>query len=176
MRIKILKTNKDAVIPTQARPGDYGYDVTAVSVEQIGDRTYKYDIGLAFEIHRAYDVERISAPTQYFVDGQYAGDTPAVTLNMSTSPLRLAIKAYARSSTFIKHGLILVNSVGIIDEGYRGSVSFIYYHLDESKPIYRAGDVIGQISLEAGLPMDLATAVYLNPTERGEGGYGSTDV
>ena len=49
MLVNIKKLHPDAVIPTYAKPGDAGMDVTAVSVE-ITEDYVEYDTKLAFEV------------------------------------------------------------------------------------------------------------------------------
>lgn len=49
MLVNIKKLDPKAVIPTYAKPGDAGMDVTAVSVE-ITEDYVEYDTGLAFEV------------------------------------------------------------------------------------------------------------------------------
>ena len=54
MKVKIKKTHKDAVIPSYAKEGDAGMDLTAVSREIDNDGNICYDIGLSFEIPEGY--------------------------------------------------------------------------------------------------------------------------
>lgn len=54
MNVKVKKLHKNAIIPFYAKDGDAGLDLTAVSVEQIGDNIFKYGFGLAFEIPKGY--------------------------------------------------------------------------------------------------------------------------
>lgn len=53
MEVKIKKLDSKAVIPTYAKPGDAGMDVTAVSVEY-GKNYIEYGTGLAFEVPEGY--------------------------------------------------------------------------------------------------------------------------
>lgn len=79
---------------------------------------------------------------------------------------------YPRSS-ITKKGLMLKNSVGIIDAGYRGEVMFRFHELD-NRNIYEVGDRVGQIIFQE-LPKILMKEVdELSDSERGEGGFGST--
>lgn len=59
MKIKIKKLNKNAVIPSYARLGDAGLDLTATSMHYVkdketGTRMVEYGTGLAFEIPQGY--------------------------------------------------------------------------------------------------------------------------
>ena len=81
---------------------------------------------------------------------------------------------YARSSVS-KRGIMLVNSVGVIDSGYRGNLMAAFYNTKKEAVTINAGDRIVQICLP-----NLATNFVvecvdkLEETERGEGGLGST--
>lgn len=83
-------------------------------------------------------------------------------------------KLYARSSV-LKTGLSLVNSVGIIDAGYKGTIKVYFYkHSNKCVP-YEVGDRIAQIMIQPLLDVELEEVPYLiYDSERGEGGFGST--
>lgn len=144
MKIKIKKLNPNAEIPSKACEGDFCYDVKAVSKEEIAPGVFCYGIGLAFEIER---------------DSTVRDDAV------------LCISARPRSSIY-KTGLILANCVGTIDEGYRGEVKFIFYHVMPEMPEYNIGDKIGQIHLDINLPIDFELVTELSDSERNEGGFG----
>ena len=70
---------------------------------------------------------------------------------------------------------MLVNSVGIIDSGYRGNLMASFYNTKDTEVIIKKGDRIVQIcmpSLEKNYIIDIQNA--LDSTARGEGGLGST--
>lgn len=59
VELKFTKLNEKAVIPSYAKPGDAGADLTAVSLQHLKDKEtgvefYEYDIGLAVEIPQGY--------------------------------------------------------------------------------------------------------------------------
>lgn len=54
MEVKVKKLHKDAVIPTYARLGDAGLDLTAIRIEVDDNRNYVYCTGLAIEIPQGY--------------------------------------------------------------------------------------------------------------------------
>ena len=66
----------------------------------------------------------------------------AVTKNTEPSPYYL----YARSSVS-KRGIILVNSVGIIDSGYRGPLLAAFYNTKKEPVTIESGDRIVQICM-----------------------------
>lgn len=53
MKVKIKKLHPNAVIPTYAKSGDAGMDLTVTSAF-LGDEHIKYSFGLAFEIPEGY--------------------------------------------------------------------------------------------------------------------------
>ena len=81
---------------------------------------------------------------------------------------------YARSSVS-KRGIMLVNSVGIIDSGYRGNLMAAFYNTKKEPVIINEGDRLVQICLPALSPEFKVQLVdKLDKTTRGEGGVGST--
>ncbi len=81
---------------------------------------------------------------------------------------------FARSSCS-KRGLSLCNGVGVIDADYRGELKVRYYAVSEFFGQWGIGDRIAQISF---LPIPLVKLIQtdsLKATDRGEGGFGSTD-
>ena len=86
---------------------------------------------------------------------------------------------FPRSSN-AKKELVLSNSVGVVDSGYRGEVTFKFKPTKEvntSNPIieiYDIGDRIGQLIILPYPKIEFEEADELSKSERGEGGYGST--
>lgn len=54
MDVKIVKLSQNAVVPSYAKEGDAGLDLTATSKEDLGDGLTKYGFGLALEIPKGY--------------------------------------------------------------------------------------------------------------------------
>jgi dUTP pyrophosphatase len=151
------KTHADAVAPAYATTGSAGIDLTAVTKEwkprQYNEEKnkwvggyYEYGTGLAFEIP--------------------AGHVGILVPRSSTSDTNLS----------------LANCVGIIDSDYRGEVKARYKEFNPSdrsghEGVYNVGDVVCQLVI---LPVHrIATfteVAALGTTERGEGGFGSTDA
>lgn len=115
-----------------------------------------------------------------YVSGNYTykkGDTVLVKLGVAMElPEGYEAHIYPRSSTFKHHGLILTNSVGIIDNSYNGDndewMAMFYAtqdgHLAE-------GSRVVQFRIYQNMPeTKLITVNSLNNTDRG--GYGSTGV
>jgi dUTP pyrophosphatase len=81
---------------------------------------------------------------------------------------------YARSSVS-KRGIMLVNSVGVIDSGYRGPLMAAFYNSTDNDVIIPSGDRLVQICMP-DLSYDFSVSLVdnLDETERGEGGLGSS--
>ena len=78
-------------------------------------------------------------------------------------------------SSIRKYELLLTNSVGIIDSGYRGEIQATFikeYGVDSLR--YKVGDRICQIMIIPHPTIEFEEVNELNNTERGEGGFGST--
>ena len=168
LEVKIKKLHKDAVIPKYETVGSAGMDLTAVSKEYDEYGNICYDTGLAFEI-----------------------------------PENHVGLIFPRSS-LSKKDLSLANHVGVIDADYRGSISFKFKptlcyadytpksdedYKENSDYItvpqitdndivhedYSIGDRIGQIIIVPYPKVSFVEVDELSETERGTGGFGSTD-
>ncbi len=86
---------------------------------------------------------------------------------------------FPRSSNS-KQDLLLANSVGVIDSGYRGEIIFKYKFIirnglkisEHSK--YDIGERIGQLVIVKLPKVNIIEVSELSTSERGEGGFGST--
>jgi dUTP pyrophosphatase len=82
---------------------------------------------------------------------------------------------HARSGRALKEGLALVNAPGLIDSGYRGEIKVIVVNLDPRSPIdIRRGDKVAQLVVQPVVTVDPVSVDELPPSDRGEGGFGST--
>lgn len=186
-KVSIKKLVPSAVIPSYAKYGDAGLDLTATSKEYSHElQSWVYGTGIAVAIPEGY-----------------------VGLIFPRSSIR-------------KTNLLLSNSVGVIDSGYRGEITFSFKRnltfensdmemllssfcsyisdaefaykdksqadalaLDikewkegvdgiEALPEYEIGDRVGQLII-IPIPFIVFDEVdELDETERGDGGYGST--
>lgn len=86
----------------------------------------------------------------------------------------IAAMVYARSGLAIKHGLGLLNGVGVIDSDYRGEICVgLHNQFGESYEI-APFERIAQLILTPIIIPDIEEAVELVESERGQGGFGST--
>ena len=82
---------------------------------------------------------------------------------------------YPRSS-ISKTPHTLANSVGVIDSGYRGEIKLRMRYVDEREDMeYSFGDKVGQLIIVPYPQVELEEIEELSTSERGEGGFGSTD-
>ena len=79
-----------------------------------------------------------------------------------------------RSGLALKHNLMLTNSPGTIDAGYRGEVGVIMFNAGSEPFPVRRGDRIAQMVITELPEVELALAEELSETGRGAGGFGST--
>lgn len=70
-------------------------------------------------------------------------------------------------------GLILANSVGVIDSGYRGEIKFRYKWIKDTAD-YNVGDRVGQLIILPYPTIEPEEVQELNSSERGEGNFGSS--
>lgn len=155
IEIKFKKEHPDAVLPTKTHESDAGFDVVAVSFSvglgsNLTDKeTYlEYDLGFSTEIPIGY--KGIIVPR----------------------------------SSISKYNLIMCNSPAQIDSSYRGTWKIRFKFLSEEQykdsisnleKIYKKGDKIAQIFFEPVLQVSFIETEELSVTERGIGGFGSTD-
>ena len=139
MKVNVKKLDSNAVLPTYAKHGDAGMDLTATSRSYDEHGNVVYGTSLAFEIPHGY-----------------------VGL------------LFPRSSN-TKKDLILGNSVGVIDSGYRGEVVLKFKPTAGKFSQYQVGDRIGQIIIMPYPQIEFNLVDELSTTDRGVGGFGSTD-
>ena len=78
-------------------------------------------------------------------------------------------------SSIRKYELVLSNSVGVIDSGYRGELQATFKKTNGLDSLaYKVGDRIAQIMIIPHPPIEFQEVDELSDTERGEGGFGST--
>lgn len=86
----------------------------------------------------------------------------------------LAAFVFARSGLAIKHGIGLLNGVGVIDSDYRGEICVgVINQLSESYEIM-PGERIAQLVIMPVSMLEPVEVQALDETERGAGGFGST--
>ena len=145
-----------------------------------------------FEVAKGWEDKGINLPvrkTKYSAgyDVEAAEDVTIPSFKKGTNPvlIKTGIKAYMqddevlmlynRSSNPKKKGLILANSVGVVDKDYYGNpdndglIMFAFYNIKEEDIEIKKGDIIGQGMFQKYLTTD-------DDNAEGEriGGFGST--
>ena len=150
-------------------------------------------MGRGFEIAKGFENKEINFPvrkTKYSegYDIEAAEDViiPSFKKGMKPTLVKTGLKAYMeddemlllynRSSNPGKKGLIVANSVGVVDKDYYGNpdndghIMFAFFNIKEEDIEIKKGDVIGQGIFQKYLIVDDDAA-----DGRREGGFGSTN-
>ena len=91
-------------------------------------------------------------------------------------PNDVVLKLYNRSSNPKKKGVMLANSVGIVDSDYYenpdndGEIGFMFYNFTDNVTIFEAGDKLGQGIFEKYYTISNESEI----TQERIGGFGST--
>ena len=145
-----------------------------------------------FEVAKGFEDKNINLPvrkTKYSAgyDIEAAEDTvvPSFKKGMNPTLVKTGLKAYMQDDEVLmlynrrsnpkKKGLILANSVGVIDKDYYGNVDndghimFAFYNIKDEDVVIKKGDAIGQGIFQKYL-------VTEDDNAQGErvGGFGST--
>ena len=155
MEIKIKKLKENAVIPSYAKDGDAGMDLTATSKWYDDNGNTCYGTGLAFEIPEGYFgllVPRSSnAKTDLrltnssgILDSCYRGEVMFKYRNDNYSKLDGGLQSH-----------LMMGDINFVNE-------------------YEVGDRIGQILILPYPEINFLEVDELSETERGEGSYGSS--
>ena len=147
-----------------------------------------------FEIAKGWEDKGINLPIRktthsagYDIEAAEDCVIPAFKAGMKPTLIKTGLKAYMeedemlclynRSSNPGKKGLILANSVGIVDSDYYGNedndghIMFAFFNIKDTDVEIKKGDAIGQAIFQKFLVVD-------NDTASGErkGGFGSTNI
>ncbi|MGP1543989.1 MAG: dUTP diphosphatase [Candidatus Fimenecus sp.] len=103
------------------------------------------------------------------------GDTAVISTGIAIEiPKGYAAYIFARSGLSIKHGITLLNAVGVIDSDYRGEIKVGVINLKKDTYEIKQGERIAQLVIMPVSLMPIKEVQYLSDTERGSGGFGST--
>lgn len=80
----------------------------------------------------------------------------------------------ARSGLAFKHGLSLVNGIGVIDRDYRGEIAVGIRNDGPADYTVTPGERIAQLMFMGYRTADFTVVSSLDETDRGTGGFGST--
>lgn len=171
--------NNKSIINEPAQNGDAGYDIVAVNEPRVVGSRYQGPYW-TYISHIEYD-------TGLRVEPEKNEENYSFYLNL-----------YPRSS-IMKTNLMLANSVGVIDSGYRGNIIVCFKYVIQPEDmkivegktfsggrskgiiscinpqrVYQKGDKIAQLIPQPHHSMTICRVDKLNDSQRGEGGFGST--
>lgn len=149
-------SKEDVEAPKYETEGAAGIDIRAYECILPNDKNNVYSIEDKIDL---YPSERILIKTGLFFE----------------IPKGYEAQVRPRSGLAWKHGITVLNTPGTVDEDYRGEIGVIL--LNTSKDIFtiRRGDRIAQIVFNKIEKADLVKVDKLSDTNRGEGGFGSTN-
>lgn len=134
-------------------------------------------------------VESNTRPPAYATDGS-AGMDLVVTEPYQLAPgeahlfktgIRMAIPSghvgliFARSGLSTKHGIVLTNGTGVIDSDYRGEILLSLRNTSDHWYEVLFEDRVAQMVIVPIPTISFEIVDALDPSVRGEGGFGSTD-
>ena len=170
-----------------ARPDGYARQPQrgALRVKRVGEHdlplpAYETDGAAALDLRACIDGQMVLEP----------GDCKLIPTGFAVAlPPGTALMLLPRSGLGHKHGIVLGNLVGLIDQDYRGQLMVsvwhrgaeVYWHheADRAEPAHDAiiihpGDRIAQALLVPILRPEIVEVDELDETARGAGGFGST--
>lgn len=191
LEVKIKKLVPEAIIPTYAKDGDMGMDVTATSVEYDKELDcFVYHTGLAFELPKGYGMlifpRSSNRKTNCYManhvgilDSGYRGE---LLLCFKYKDSVLSILSSFRSDKFIER---IANNLETKDVKrlamalIKTSNDIINNDLELNDFManfapYKVGDRIGQIVIVPYPTVEFEETDILSESERGTGGHGST--
>ena len=89
-------------------------------------------------------------------------------------PINFEAQIRPRSGLALKHDIMLTNSPGTVDAGYRGEVGIILYNGSTEDFQIKRGDRVAQMVICQLPEVELIEVEELSASDRGEGGFGST--
>jgi dUTPase len=183
MKIQVLK-NEDYQdvenLPKRGTDRATGFDVIATSAPEI--------VGELYENGTYKRIDYI----QYKTNLKLAVQKEREFSSFGYTDLDYDILAFPRSSVS-KYNLVLANSIGLIDADYRGEVLLRFKYIWQPEDykirtdnllegnvnfskLYNKGDKICQLKVTQVENVKFELVNELDSTNRGEGGFGSTDI
>ena len=89
-------------------------------------------------------------------------------------PVGYEMQIRSRSGLALKHGIIVLNSPGTVDSGYRGELGVILFNTSAEPYVVNKYDRIAQAVFCKVEDVEWKLSTQLGGTARKKGGYGST--
>ena len=174
MKVNVKKLHHSAVVPSYAKPGDAGLDLTAISVSFDDENgTIDYGTGLAVEIpegHVGLIFPRSSQRKKDLVLTNHVGVIDSGYRGEIKFSFKPTIEYWDVLSNEKKFYELLTHCVFAF---YERAVDE-HYDYGKQASTYALGDRIGQIIILPYPNVEFNIVTELSETERGEGGFGST--
>lgn len=105
-----------------------------------------------------------------------SGDTAVIPTGIAIALPSAEFGAFVfpRSGIAVKHGIGLLNSVGVIDSDYRGEIMVGVINQFRESYTIQPGERIAQMVIMPVSMMPVVEVEELDDTQRGAGGFGST--
>ena len=143
-------------LPKYATPDSSGVDLKA---------DFKYGVNKDFLFNSEF--------TDYLVINP--GGRALIPTNIFTEiPSGYEVQIRSRSGLALKQGVFVANGIGTIDADFRNSWGVILMNQGDKPFIIQQGDRIAQAVLVKVEKIEWDEVLFLDNTERGLGGYGST--
>ena len=91
-------------------------------------------------------------------------------------PVGFEAQVRPRSGLAAKKGITVLNSPGTVDADYRGEIGVILVNLSNEDFMIQNGERVAQLVIAKHERVIWQQVNVLNKTERGTGGFGSTDI
>ncbi|SFH22464.1 deoxyuridine 5'-triphosphate nucleotidohydrolase [Desulfotomaculum arcticum] len=156
MNVIVKKLHENAIIPRRQTALASGFDLHALDVIRPGEK-------------KPYDVE---APLFIMWPGQIALVRTGLAVQVTKG---MEAQVRPRSGLALKHGITVLNSPGTVDADYTGDVGVILINHGQKQYSIRAGDRIAQLVFApVHHETELMEVSFIDESERGGGGFGST--
>lgn len=182
--VKFKKLDEKAVVPTYAHDGDVGMDLTAIDVEYDSDKDmYVYHTGLAFETDKHYGIflflRSSNRKTEAYLCNHVGIADSAIYRGeiMLCFKNRTSLRQYALESRMVEFFNALEDGKSV-EEAAKESVNGWKNVFDNPMLFapYKIGDKVAQMVILPYPDIKLSERQELSETDRGTGGFGSTDV
>ena len=160
MKINVINKSTNA-LPTYAKPGDSGMDLRA---------DFTHGLVEDYMVGAAVDGERETLII-------FSGGRCLIPTGLYTSfPPGYEIQVRPRSGLALKQGIIVLNTPGTIDSGFRSEIGVILMNLSDEPFEIQHGDRIAQAVLAKVSLIEWNEVESLDESDRGKGGLGSSGV
>lgn len=182
-----VKLHPKAVIPKQANEFAAGYDVKPVEVKMIAFNGWQVTCSSVDEIREACrelktrDKRSLWKRFKDWINDERPKRgwkqlwfNSGIQMHPQTASVYMSAEPCSRT---VKTDYVLHNSLGTIDNDYRGYTYFIYHSVcetyDEDK-IILLFNTCGQLKSKYSVELEFEEKDELSETSRGDGGFGST--